>query len=441
MDSESKSEILQCYELLSMQYLEQSQDEQMWQTLHRWSQDQVKTAQVIVTLSQELWYIAVLLRENPQRLKDFLAKFKRQSLRSVEDDLLANYLQSFLLTEMYLDTTFRKSNYESASETNSLQNSAVQSTQITQNIIFRPPLAIFRCCPNVKILSLKNNNLDHLPPDIGRLRKLERLHLTNNLLQNGSIPYTLAFCRRLKELYLDDNLLDALPSVLLRIPSLTTVHRHGNHNYFKSTFMWYHTDVTGRILPTNPAIEEAAGNNGNGNNGFQTEYEQVNLQNIAARAIIASRINFYAAEIPFRLKNYISDMINTINPCENCSTVKDMNEPGFKVFTFRNPYLGNTCVPFLHWACDYNCARDIEIPARKEQIESAIEQDKLYEDHVRQAVDLMPNTSRSLSNISIQASPVVVSASTNCCISPSPQSDELIQYYQRSNNQAYCLIL
>ena len=145
MDSECKKpEILQCYELLSMQYLEQSQDEEIWQTLHRWSQDQVKTAQVIVTLSQELWYIAVLLRENPQRLKDFLAKFKRQSLRSVEDDLLANYLQSFLLTEMYLDTTFRKSNYESASETNSLQNSAVQSTQITQNIIFRPPLAIFR---------------------------------------------------------------------------------------------------------------------------------------------------------------------------------------------------------------------------------------------------------------------------------------------------------
>ena len=57
-------------------------------------------------------------------------------------------------------------------------------------------------------------------------------------------------------------------------------------------------------------------------------------------------------------------MINTINPCENCSTVKDMNEPGFKVFTFRNPYLGNTCVPFLHWACDYNCARDIEIPGK-----------------------------------------------------------------------------
>ena len=57
-------------------------------------------------------------------------------------------------------------------------------------------------------------------------------------------------------------------------------------------------------------------------------------------------------------------MINTVNPCENCSTVRDVNEAGYKVFTFRNPYLGNTCVPFLHWACDYNCAKDIEIPGR-----------------------------------------------------------------------------
>lgn len=39
--------------------------------------------------------------------------------------------------------------------------------------------------------------------------------------------------------------------------------------------------------------------------------------------------------------------------------VKNMNEAGYKVFTFRNPYLGNTCVPFLHWACDYECASEI----------------------------------------------------------------------------------
>jgi len=32
---------------------------------------------------------------------------------------------------------------------------------------------------------------------------------------------------------LDHNLLDALPSVLLSVKTLKTVHRHGNHNYFK----------------------------------------------------------------------------------------------------------------------------------------------------------------------------------------------------------------
>ena len=96
-----------------------------------------------------------------------------------------------------------------------------------------------------------------------RLQHLKQLYLTNNRLQNGSIPYTLEFCTNLEELYLDDNLLDALPSILLvrisndlsiyvdsmscyvsyfqfpqRIKSLKKVHRHGNHNYFKSTFMW-----------------------------------------------------------------------------------------------------------------------------------------------------------------------------------------------------------
>lgn len=47
----------------------------------------------------------------------------------------------------------------------------------------------------------------------------------------------------------DNNLLDALPGFLLSLPALETVHRHGNHNYFKSTFMWYHTDVNLRVIP------------------------------------------------------------------------------------------------------------------------------------------------------------------------------------------------
>ena len=53
------------------------------------------------------------------------------------------------------------------------------------------------------------------------------------------------------------------------------------------------------------------------------------------------------------------------------------------MITFKNPYLGNTCVPFQHWACSVECARSLEIPARKEQISAArqldLEYDKLIE--------------------------------------------------------------
>lgn len=393
---------LQCYELLTIQYLEQSQDEETWELLHCWHQAQLSTVQVAVNLSKELWFIVVFLRENPDRLHEFLNKSQsihgnHPRLLVEEEDLLVNYLQSFKLTELYLDTTFRSSNLDFDSVSN---NGA--TTHIGHNLPFKIPNAIFRC-PGVKVLSLKNNNLDHLSPDIGRLGKLQKLFLTNNRLQNGSIPYTLAFCRQLQELYLDDNLLDALPSVLLRIPSLTTVHRHGNHNYFKSTFMWYHTDVTGRILPTTTNSEE----------GERPEQPSlVNLQNIAAKVIIASRINFYAAEIPFRLKNYISDMVDTVNLCENCRTVKKTSAAGFKVFTFRNPYLGNTCVPFLHWACNYNCAKAIEIPARREQILSALEQDRLYQEYVQRSSTMDASGSRSSRSTSS-----VSSAATNRSLS------------------------
>ena len=165
--------------------------------------------------------------------------------------------------------------------------------------------------------------------------------------------------------------------------------------------------MTGRILPTNPANEDDA-------DAAETRRDLVNLQNIAARAIIASRINFYAAEIPYRLKNYISDMVETVNLCENCRTVKRTSQAGYKVFTFRNPYLGNTCVPFLHWACNYNCARSIEIPARREQILSALEQDKKYYDYVT-SLDMptaRSNSSSSSTNISLSLSHINLPSAT-----------------------------
>ena len=56
------------------------------------------------------------------------------------------------------------------------------------------------------------------------------------------------------------------------------------------------------------------------------------------------------------------------------------------MFTFKNPYLGNTCVPFQHWACSLQCARAVEIPARREQLSQAEVQDREYERYVRQSL-------------------------------------------------------
>ena len=54
------------------------------------------------------------------------------------------------------------------------------------------------------------------------------------------------------------------------------------------------------------------------------------------------------------------------------------------MITFKNPYLGNTCVPFQHWACSYRCATDIEVPAREEQIAAARELDRQYDAYIRE---------------------------------------------------------
>jgi hypothetical protein len=249
-------------------------------------------------------------------------------------------------------------------------------------------LQLFKC-PSVRWLSLKYNYLDKIPADVGRMANLECLSLTNNKLQNKSIPYTLTFCDRLKDLRLDNNLLDALPGYLLRMPFLETVHRHGNHNYFKSTFMWYHTDVNERIL----AIP--------GSNEF-TYREPERLQFWAAKAVIGSKINFYTdPSVAPVLKDYIAEIYTLFNVCGYCNRAKLSVQSGklylvsamlmltsfsigFKVITFKNPYLGNTCVPFQHWACSLSCAMAIEIPAREEQIAAARELDKQYDSYIRE---------------------------------------------------------
>ena len=162
-------------------------------------------------------------------------------------------------------------------------------------------------CPSVRTLSLKSNYLERLSPDIGRMKNLEYLSLTNNKLQNKSLPRTLTFCSKLKTLYLDNNQLDALPGFLLTMNSLTTVYRHGNHNYFKSTFMWYHTDVNERILVLRGTSDPAP-------------RQPKQLQFWAARSIIGSGLNFFQdARVAPALKNYISDVYWKFFVCGHCA--------------------------------------------------------------------------------------------------------------------------
>ena len=115
---------------------------------------------------------------------------------------------------------------------------------------------------------------------------------------------------------LDNNLLDALPGYLLKMPSLETVHRHGNHNYFKSTFMWYHTDVNERILAVSGTID------------FMP-HEPESLQFWAAKAVMGSKVNFYAdCCVTPVLKDYISDIYTLFNVCGSCNTAKLISQPG-----------------------------------------------------------------------------------------------------------------
>ena len=364
----NRKHILHCYELLLMRTLEE--DPALWQRLcdrfgfcsecekvgggggcpplqhgvHTATKDSFK----VNSISPDLWFLAIALKESKDKLIHFIRsegpkrKVGLPGKHLSSNSFLSSYLSSFNFVELNLDSIFRYG----------------EVSQI--------PCEIFRCV-NVRTLSLRHNFLEALPPDIGRLAKLERLFLTNNKLQNKSIPFTIAFCPALQELYIDNNLLDALPGVLLRLSSLERVHRHGNHNYFKATFMWYHTDINDRILecPGEPEPPRSSPSS---------------LQQLSGLAVIRSRINFFASPlIPNRVKDFICWLCDGIELCSACSAARPTTAPSYKVFTFKNPYLGNTCVPFQHWACSLTCAKEVEIPARREQLQDRREQDRQYE--------------------------------------------------------------
>jgi len=385
----NRKHVLHCYEFLLMRTLDD--DDGLWQKLcerfghcdqcllegGRHSHKHTKDPFSINSIHPDLWFLAITLKES----KDKLIHFIRSELPKRKDELftlpgaktihaasfLSSYLNSFNFVEMYLDSIFKFGDVSVL------------------------PKELFRCS-NIRTLSLRNNFLDTIPPDIGRLSKLERLFLTNNKLQNKSIPFTIAFCQSLTELYIDNNLLDALPGIFLKIQSLERVHRHGNHNYFKATFMWYHTDVNDRILECPPSPSP----------GPAERTGPVSLQHLAASRVIQSRLNFFrCGNIPSRIKDYISGLCEGLELCSNCSSSHPQSAASFKVFTFKNPYLGNTCVPFQHWACSLACAREIEVPARREQLLDARLQDWEYERYVRESLSRLRPGQRTLSATSL----------------------------------------
>lgn len=223
----NRKHVLHCYELLLMRALDS--DPALWTRLcerfgwcaeceaaeggaapsprhHHPAPSSTKDSFAVNSIHPDMWFLAVALKDSRDKLIHFIRAEgpKREAALPAKPlaaaSFLSTYLSAFNFVELNLDSIFRYG----------------EPSQL--------PAEIFRC-PNVRTLSLRHNFLESLPPDLGRLARLERLFLTNNRLQNKSIPFTIAFLPNLQELYIDNNLLDALPGVLLRIASLERVHR------------------------------------------------------------------------------------------------------------------------------------------------------------------------------------------------------------------------
>ncbi len=229
--------VFHCYEFLSLRYLERLSvelprggDPDVWEELTKDIEDdnpecgaggcfqcleeRPRHLRLLRRHGHNEWFLAVFAQEARLRLKHFLAR-RRGELLEDENDFaalkrpppLAQYLSAFNFRELHLDNVFKIS----FSDNRTTANFDDGDQQC------RLPTELFRHCPNVEVLSLRNNYLESLPPDIGRLKRLKKLFLTNNRLQNRSLPHALVFCTSLCDLYLDHNLLDALPGFLLQV--------------------------------------------------------------------------------------------------------------------------------------------------------------------------------------------------------------------------------
>lgn len=68
---------------------------------------------------------------------------------------------------------------------------------------------------------------------------------------------------------------------------------------------------------------------------------------------------------------------------------------GYTTVTFLTPYLGNTCVPFQHWACSKECVVAIEVPAKKLQLEGSKRLDYEYSHYIANSKKIDEDNSKS----------------------------------------------
>lgn len=80
--------------------------------------------------------------------------------------------------------------------------------------------------PMIRWLTLTDNQIEQLPPEIGTLNKLQKLMLAGNRLR--SLPDEMAACQNLELIRLSANQLSSLPTWLLNLPRLAWLAYAGN---------------------------------------------------------------------------------------------------------------------------------------------------------------------------------------------------------------------
>ena len=87
------------------------------------------------------------------------------------------------------------------------------------------PADIF-AMPNLKILSLADNQIRQVPPDIAVLSSLTQLRLSGNLI--SKLPPEIGLLTNLQTLWIQNNKLTSLPTEIETLTSLTALSMSGN---------------------------------------------------------------------------------------------------------------------------------------------------------------------------------------------------------------------